>query len=70
MRCPKYIRDKIHRRAEYARKFNDLDMEIAEWISSRGIDCEYALPGYVEALCGEYKAAEDTIRDIENWEGN
>lgn len=65
MKCPKYIKDKIMRRAELAVKFMKLDNEIAEWIETQGINSEYSLPGYVEALCGGYQAAEDCLKDIE-----
>lgn len=65
MKCPKYIRDKIMKRAELAVKFMKLDNEIAEWIEAQGIDSEYSLPGYVESLCGCYQAAEDCLKDIE-----
>ena len=65
MNCPKYIKDKIRRRAEFAVKFMALDSEIAEWIAEQGIDSEYAMPCYVEALCGGYQAAEDCLKDIE-----
>lgn len=65
MTCPKYIKDKILLRAKYAIKFMKLDKEIAEWMQSNNIDSEYSLPGYVESLCGGYRAAEETIKDIE-----
>ena len=65
MKCPKYIKDKIIQRAKYADKFLQLDGEISEWMAQQGIDSEYALSGYVEALCGTYLAAEECIKDIE-----
>lgn len=65
MTCPKYIKDKILLRAKYAIKFMELDNEIAEWMQSNNIDSEYSLPGYVESLCGGYRAAEENIKDIE-----
>ena len=65
MKCPKYIKDKIMRRAELALKFMEVDCEIAEWIEKQGINSEYTLPGYVEALCGGYQAARDCLKDIE-----
>ena len=43
----------------------ELDNEIAEWMQSNNIDSEYSLPGYVESLCGGYRAAEENIKDIE-----
>ena len=66
MECPKYIKDKIIQRAKYADKFLQLDNEISSWITKQGIDSEYALSGYVEALCGTYTAAEECIKDIES----
>ena len=65
MKCPKYIRDKIMKRAELAVKFMNVDYDIAEWITNQGINSEYALPCYVEALCGGYQAAKDCLKDIE-----
>lgn len=65
MNCPKYIRDKIIRRAELAVKFMEVDYEIAEWIEKQGIDSTFALPGHVEALCGGFQAAKDCLKDIE-----
>ena len=65
MKYPKYIKDKIMRRAKFAVKFMELDVEIAECIEKQGIDSEYALPGYVEALCGGYQAAKNCLKDIE-----
>lgn len=65
MKVPEYLRKKIMRRAKLAEEFNDLDREIAQWIEDHGIDSEFALVGYVESLCGEYSAAYQTIKDIE-----
>lgn len=65
MKCPKYIKDKIMRRARLAVKFMQVDHDIAEWIEKQGIDSDYSLPGYVEALCGGYQAAKDCLKDIE-----
>lgn len=65
MKCPKYIKDKIMRRAELAVKFMKLDGEIAEWINKQEINSVYRQVGYVEALCGGRQAAEDCLKDIE-----
>lgn len=65
MKCPKYIKDKIIKRAELAMKFMQVDHDIAEWITKQGTNSEYSMPGYVEALCGGYQAAEDCLKDIE-----
>lgn len=65
MKVPEYLRKKIMRRAKLATEFNKVDREIAEWIDSHGIKSEYAMSSYVEAICGEYDAAYDTIKDIE-----
>ena len=65
MKVPEYLRKKIMRRAKLAEEFNKLDREIAEWIEDHGIDSEFAMSGYVESLCGEYSAARQTIKDIE-----
>lgn len=46
-------------------KFMQVDHDIAEWITKQGINSEYSMPGYVEALCGGYQAAEDCLKDIE-----
>lgn len=65
MKVPEYLRKKIMRRAKLAEEFNNLDREIAQWIEDHGIDSEFAMSGYVESLCGEYGAARQTIKDIE-----
>lgn len=65
MKCPKYIKDKIIKRAKLAMEFMRVDYDIAEWITKQGINSEYSLPGYVEALCGGYQAAKDCLKDIE-----
>lgn len=68
MKCPKYIKDKILLRAKYAVKFLQLDYGICEWMQDNNINSDYALPGYVETLCGGYSAAKETIADIEREE--
>lgn len=53
------------RRAKLAMEFMRVDYDIAEWITKQGINSEYSMPGYVEALCGGYQAAKDCLKDIE-----
>ena len=37
MKVPRYIKDKLVRRAKYGRLVNRLDTEIQEWVESKGI---------------------------------
>ena len=40
MKVPKYIREKMHRIALYARMASNLDREVGFWLGQHGIDVE------------------------------
>lgn len=40
MKVPKYIREKMHRIALYARMASNLDREVGFWLGRHGIDVE------------------------------
>lgn len=37
MKCPKYIKDALRRRANHATQFTNLDVMIADWLEKQGL---------------------------------
>lgn len=64
MKCPKYIKEKIMKRALYANKFNSLDLEISVWLDENHIDTEHQY-GYVDDLVNPDASAIELLKDIE-----
>lgn len=74
VKCPKYIKQKIERRAKHADCFLNLDSEICEWMEKHGIDItdqkfsDHILTG-AESLCNPYASKDVLIQRIEEYKG-
>lgn len=69
MKVPKYIKDKLLRRARCASQFTDLDCDIADWLDKNNIEVEeYDICGGCEAYVNPYESIKRILQAIEDKE--
>lgn len=63
MKCPKYIKEAIMRRANAAQSFIINDIVITKWCDKNEVDTEY-IAGYIDCIMNPYESARFILEDI------
>lgn len=69
MKCPKYIKTALLKRASYASKFTMMDVIISEWVDKHQIQVEeYDIYGGCESIVNPYSSIRRILEAIEEKE--
>ena len=69
MECPKYIRDALRKRADFAERVFELDCMIADWLDKNGVDVDFEdVRGGCEIYVNPHESSNRVLQAIEEKE--